>query len=364
MQQRFQIPRLLPAMLAVALASCHAAVPRDEFLRPATHTNRLLADERQRIEVFRRVCPSIVHIESLGVRRDPAYLNVLEIPTGLGTGFLWDRAGHVVTNLHVIRDSDEVRVSFQDGTSQIARVMGDDPTCDIAVLMIDATDGVPELIKIDRSVAPEVGQTILAIGNPFGLDHTLTVGVISALGRDLRTQSGGVIHGVIQVDAAINPGNSGGPLLDSSGRLLGVNTALTSPSGVFAGVGFAVPLSAVDAAVSRILGLVPARQPSLGVRLAEDSWVRELGLPGSLVLEVPPGSNAERAGVRPTRPSSSGDLELGDVIVAIDGITVQSRRDVLDALASRGENERVEVTVLREGSKVVLSIDVTLEQHP
>ena len=353
-------------VIAVAFASCRSASPspKEETTPPAAITDRLLADERQRIEVFRRACPSIVHVESLMVRRDPAHLNVLEIPSGLGTGFVWDRSGHLVTNLHVIRGSDEVRVSFKDGTSRIARVMGDDPTCDIALLMVDAPAEALVPIEVDRAVAPEVGQSVLAIGNPFGLDHTLTVGVISALGRDLRTQSGGVIHGVIQVDAAINPGNSGGPLLDSAGRLLGVNTALTSPSGAFAGVGFAVPLGAVDAAVSHILGLVPARQPGLGARFAEDSWARELGLPGPLVLEVLPGSSAEQAGLRPTRTSSSGDLELGDVIVAVGGVAVGSRSDVFAALAALGEGERVDVTVLREGESVVLSIAVKLEEHP
>ena len=325
--------------------------------------DHLLPDERRRIEVFRRACPSIVHVEALGVRRDPAHFNVLEVPVGMGSGFVWDRAGHIVTNVHVIRGGDKARVYLRSGRSWVARVMGVDSLHDVAVLMIDAPEDELVPITVDASLTYQVGQTVLALGNPFGLDHTLTVGVISALGRELRTESGAFVHNAIQTDAAINPGSSGGPLLDSAGRLLGINTALTSPSGVFAGIGFAVPVGVVDDAVSRILGLVPARRPGLGVRVADDSWTRELGLAGVLVMEVPPDSPAAAAGLRATGRSASGDLVLGDLITAIDGAPIDSLTTLAKALEQRVAGERVTVTVQREQARFDLSIEVTIEEH-
>lgn len=341
-------------------------VPQQAELRPRPAPPRfegLLQDELRRIEVFRRTCPSVVHVESLTLRRDPAHFNVLEIPAGMGSGFVWDIQGHIVTNLHVIRGAQEARVLLRDGSAWRARVMGTDPANDVAVLMIDAPIESLVPITVDPRVLLQVGQTVLAIGNPFGFDHTLTVGVISALGRELHTESGALVQGVIQTDAAINPGSSGGPLLDSAGRLIGVNTALSSPSGAFAGIGFAVPVSTVHAAVSRILGLVPLQQPGLGIRVADDAWARELGLSGALVLEVLPGSPAEQAGLRSTRMSESGDLVLGDLIHAIDGSTISSLEDLAKCLEGRRAGDRVTMRVLRDGVEIELDVTVVMESH-
>jgi len=323
----------------------------------------LSPEEVRRIQTFERACPSVVHVEALEVKRDPEHFNVLEIPLGMGSGFVWDTSGHIVTNLHVIQGAQEARVQLRDGKSWEARVMGTDPAHDVAVLMIDAPGEVLVPIELDSTLTPRVGQTVLAIGNPFGLDHTLTVGVISALGRELRTESGSIVQGAIQTDAAINPGSSGGPLLDTGGRLLGINTALVSPTGSFAGIGFAVPASAVEESVSRILGLVPVQRPGIGIRAADDAWARALGLSGMLVMEVLPGGAAQRAGLLATRASASGDLALGDVIVAIDDEPIRSRADWTKAMDLRLAGSRVTLTVSRAGTSLGLAVVLVLEHH-
>ena len=212
------------------------------------------SEERERIGVVRRVCPSIVHIEALVVSQTGEGGDPGEAGEQLGSGVAWDHAGHIVTNLHVVRGSDAVRVLLRDGSSWPATVVGTDPALDIAVLRIAAPGDslTPALVEPDAQLA--VGQTAMAFGNPFGLDHTLTVGVVSALGRELRTESGETMHGLVQTDAAINPGSSGGALIDSRGRLIGINVALLSPNGAFAGIGYAVPIQVVAPVVQRILG--------------------------------------------------------------------------------------------------------------
>ena len=352
-------------LLLLSVFGCVAPGPATpEALELHQHRGELLSPEEvRRIETFQRACPSVVHVEALEVRRDPEHFNVLEIPVGMGSGFVWDRAGHIVTNLHVIRGAAEARVQLRDGSSWMARVMGTDPAHDVAVLMIDAPGDVLVPIEVDSTLTPRVGQTVLAIGNPFGLDHTLTVGVISALGRELRTESGSVVQGAIQTDASINPGSSGGPLLDSAGRLVGIDTALISPTGSFAGIGFAVPVSAIQESVSRILGLLPVQRPGIGIRAADDAWTRELGLSGVLVIEVRQGGPAQRAGLLATRTSAAGDLELGDVIVAIDGDPIRSCGEWMKAMDSRQAGSRVMVTVSRAGQSVDLEVLLALEHH-
>ncbi len=354
-----------PYLLLLSALGCASPVPTAaKASAPDSHRGELLsAEEVRRIETFQRVCPSVVHVEALGVKRDPAHFNVLEIPVGMGSGFVWDDAGHVVTNLHVIRGGEEARVQLRDGRSWSAWVMGTDPEYDVALLMIDAPKDALIPIEVDSTLAPRVGQTVLAIGNPFGLDHTLSVGVISALGRELRTESGSIVHDAIQTDAAINPGSSGGPLLDSAGRLIGINTALFSPTGSFAGIGFAVPVSAVGRSVSRILGLALAQRAGIGIRAAGDAWVRELGLSGVLVMEVLPGGPADVARLLATRTNAEGDLELGDLIVAIDGESIGSGADWTAALDRRRAGAHVTVTVIRAGMSLDVALELALERH-
>lgn len=223
---------------------------------------RLGDEEARRVEVFRRSCPAVVHVESLDGSADAP----TDEEPGLGemgSGFVWDRAGRIVTSLHVVDASARARVTLRDGSKWTARVIGTDPEQDFALLAIDAPAGVLQPLPVRSGDAPLVGESVLAVGNPFGLDHTLTTGVVSALGRDMRIRGGTRLRGLIQTDAAINPGNSGGPLLDSSGRVIGINAGILSPSGAFAGVGFAVPISSVSASIERILAAHDATAPDL-----------------------------------------------------------------------------------------------------
>lgn len=360
------VQALHPALLLAAFATTCASVAPRQVTSPGAQTSpydQVLAAERHRIAVFQRACPSVVRVEALGVERDRSSANIREFPTGLGSGFVWDSDGHIVTNLHVIRGAAEARVSLKDGTSWVARVMGSDPSRDVAVLMVDAPTQLLEPVLLPSGARLQVGQTVLAIGNPFGFDHTLTVGVISAMGRELRSGPEPALRGLIQTDAAINPGSSGGPLLDSAGELAGMNTALASPSGAFAGIGFAVPVDAVRDSVSRILGAIAAQGASIGIRTAADAWLQELGLRGALVLEVAPGGPADRAGLRGTRTISDGILELGDLIVAIDGVEISSADELAQAIARRMQGERVSVTVRRGEQTFMRFLDVERELH-
>ena len=221
--------------------------------RTVTPRGNLASDEQSTIEIFRKASPTVVHITTLTRRRDRLSLNVTEIPEGTGTGFLYDDAGHVVTNYHVIRSAQAAKVSLADNSSWTAKLVGYEPNKDLAVLKIDAPADRLRKIDIGSSSDLQVGQKVFAIGCPFGLDQTLTTGVISGLGREIESVGGLPIEGVIQTDAAINPGNSGGPLLDSSGRLIGVNTMIVSPSGVYSGVGFAVPVDIVNMVVPELI---------------------------------------------------------------------------------------------------------------
>ena len=324
--------------------------------QPRTVTPRgdLAADEKSTVELFEHAAPSVVYITSLTVRRDAFSFNVLEIPQGTGSGFVWDDAGHIVTNFHVIQTAQAAEVTLSDHSSWDARLVGTAPDKDVAVLRIDAPPDQLHPIPVGTSADLRVGQKVFAIGNPFGLDHTLTTGVISAVGREIRSVTGRSIQGVIQTDAAINPGNSGGPLLDSAGRVIGVNTAIYNPpgsSGTYIGIGFAVPVDTVRRIVPELIAHGKLVKPGLGVVLADDRITRELGLKGALVIDVKPGSSAEQAGIRPTRRDPAGRLVLGDLIVAVGKDDVSSADDLSAALEERAVGDTVEVTLLREGRR-------------
>lgn len=319
----------------------------------------LHADEQSTIELFRSASPSVVFITSLSVRRDPFRLDVQHIPRGNGSGFLWDQSGHVVTNFHVIRGAQAAHVTLADQSTWDAKLVGVSPEKDLAVLRIEAPAERLRPIPLGASHDLLVGQKVLAIGNPFGLDHTLTTGVISALGREIESVAQVPIRDVIQTDAAINPGNSGGPLLDSAGRLIGVNTAIFSPSGAYAGIGFAIPIDTVKWVVSDLIRHGKVVRPSLGIQVANRQLARQLGVEGALVLGVIPGSAAERAGLRPTRRAADGRLLLGDVIVAVAGEKVADINDLVLALETRKVGEEVPVTVQRGGGRI--AVPVTLE---
>lgn len=328
--------------------------------RPVTPRGDFSAEEKATIALFRQSSPSVVHITTLTVARDFFTLNLLQIPEGTGTGFIWDEGGNIVTNFHVIENASAAQVTLADHSTWKARRVGVAPDKDLAVLRIDAPLSRLRPMPIGSSQDLQVGQKVYAIGNPFGLDQTLTTGVISALGREIESVTRRPIQGVIQTDAAINPGNSGGPLLDSSGRLIGVNTAIYSPSGVSAGIGFAIPVDTVNRVVAELIRHGKVIRPGLGVEVAEDQLAKELGLDGVLIVGVVPGSAAAKAGIRPTRRDPFGRVRLGDVIVAIDGKKVESVDDLFLLLEQYRVGDQVTLALVRDHKRH--EIKATLEE--
>jgi S1-C subfamily serine protease len=316
--------------------------------RPVEPTASLTDLEKTNIAIYERAKPSVVHITTLSLQQDGYHLNPQEVPEGTGSGFIWDEGGHVVTNFHVIRKADAAQVMMADHTSYPATLVGASADNDLAVLRITAPKDKLRPIELGRSADLKVGQLGYAIGNPFGLDQTFTMGVISALGREIQSVSKRTIKNVIQTDAAINPGNSGGPLLNSAGRLIGVNTAIYSPSGSNAGIGFAIPVDEVNRVVPQLILNGKVTRPGLGVQVAADQLADQFGVTGALVMRVLPSSPAEKAGLRPTRRSANGRIRLGDVIVAIDGKPVEKADDYFDLLQQHQAGDTVTLTIRRD----------------
>lgn len=328
--------------------------------RVVTPRGDLAADEKATIELFENASPSVVYVTSVATRSSLFGLNVQEIPQGTGSGFIWDQNGHVVTNFHVIQAGSGAEVTLSNHRSYDADVVGYAPDQDLAVLRIRAPAGELKPIPVGTSDDLQVGQKVFAIGNPFGLDQTLTTGIVSALGRTIPAVSGRTIRDVIQTDAAINPGNSGGPLLDSAGRLIGVNTAIVSPSGTSAGIGFAVPVDTVNRVVPQLIAHGRVIRPQLGIQVAHDSITRRLGLSGVLIVQIEEGSGAEKAGLRGTTRTSDGRLILGDIIQAVDGRPVRSYDDLLNILEEHKSGDTVRLTVLRHGEET-RTVEVPLQ---
>lgn len=328
--------------------------------RAVTPRGELLADEKSTIALFRQASPAVVNITAIGVERDLFTLNLYQIPQGTGSGSVWDTRGNIITNFHVIQNADAAQVTLADQSNWKARVVGAAPDKDLAVLRIDAPANRLHPIPIGTSKDLQVGQSVFAIGNPFGLDQTLTTGVISALNREIESVTRRPIQGVIQSDAAINPGNSGGPLLDSAGRLIGVNTAIYSPSGTSAGIGFAIPVDTVNRIVPELIRSGKITRPGLGIQIADEQIAQRLGVTGLLVVDVVRGSAAARAGIRPTRRDADGRLLLGDVIAAIDGKKIESANDLYLLLEKYKVGDAVTISLLRDGRTV--QTKVTLEE--
>jgi S1-C subfamily serine protease len=324
--------------------------PRNPNAEPRAITARgdLAADELNTIEIFKENSASVVYVTSIALRRGLFSLNAVEIPQGTGSGFVWDTEGRVVTNYHVISDASRIQVTMADESTWKAVLVGAAPDKDLAVLQITAPTVSISPITIGTSADLLVGQKVFAIGNPFGLDQTITSGIISALNREITAVTGRGIRGVIQTDAAINPGNSGGPLLDSAGRLIGVNTAIYSPSGAYAGIGFAVPVDEVNRVIPELIRHGRLIKPGIGASLADERVARRLGIDGILILNVDAGGPAQKAGLRPTT-QYRGDIVLGDVIVAIGGQAVRSFDDLRDELEAYKVGDEVAVTVNRDG---------------
>jgi S1-C subfamily serine protease len=318
--------------------------------RPVTPRGDLGADEKSTIALFQKVSPSVVYITTVARRLDFWTRNVTEIPQGTGSGFLWDDAGHVVTNYHVLQGASGAEVTLSGHSSFKATLVGAAAQYDLAVLRIEAPKESVRPIPIGTSANLQVGQTVYAIGNPFGLDQTLTTGVVSALGRAIQSATNRPIEDVIQTDAAINPGNSGGPLLDSAGRLIGVNTAIYSPSGSSAGIGFAVPVDTVNRVVPELIAHGQIVRPQLGVTLDDrmsQLVTRELGVQGVLILSVAEGSAAERAGLRGSRQADDGSIIPGDILVEADGKRLRAVDDLHAVLERHRIGDTIALKVLR-----------------
>ncbi|MGQ0501349.1 MAG: S1C family serine protease [Panacagrimonas sp.] len=317
-------------------------------LRAVTARSDLANFERSNIEVFQMVSPSVVNIATVEQMANLFSRRVTEIPRGTGTGFIWDTDGHVVTNFHVIQGGNSARVTLSNQTSYPAELVGAFPDRDLVVLRIRAPRELLRPILVGSSSDLQVGQAVYAIGNPFGLDQTLTTGIVSALDREIESVTHRAIRGVIQTDAAINPGNSGGPLIDSAGRLIGVNTAIFSPSGASAGIGFAIPVDEVGRIVPRLIRDGRVTRPTLGISAAPGDLNQALQLdPGIAIVGVEEGGPADLAGIRPFRRERDGSIVIGDLITAVDGEPVKSWDFLLDQLERRQSGDTVILTVKR-----------------
>ena len=318
------------------------------------------ADELSTIQVFQTASRSVVFITTSALRRDYWSMNVFEVPQGSGSGFVWDKDGNIVTNFHVIAGASRITVVTADRKEYQAKIVGTDPDHDLAVLRITASESDLAPVAVGSSKDLKVGQKTLAIGNPFGLDHSLSTGVVSALGRTIRSMSDRTIEGVIQTDAAVNPGNSGGPLLDSAGRLIGVNTQIVSPSGAFAGISFAVPVDMVNRIVPQLIAYGKIIKPGLGVSVLQDGIAARYGIEGVVLMRVAPDGAARRAGLKGAVETRDGEIVLGDVITAIDGEKVVTLDDMQTILDRHKVGERVTVEYTRDGKK--LQATVTLQE--
>ena len=337
--------------LAKAAPGIHAAADASQQSAPAALREDLDVDEKSTIALFKRASPAVVNITNLALYRQGFRMTATEVPQGSCSGFLWDERGNVVTNFHVINNGSKFKVTLADGSDWDATVVGGSPDHDIAVLHIDAPRARLTALAIGTSSGLAVGQKVFAIGNPFGLDQTLTTGIISGLGREIRSLSDRKISDVIQTDAAINPGNSGGPLLDSAGRLIGINTAIVSPSGAYAGIGFAVPVDNAARIIPQLISRGQVSRPGLGINYLTNAQARSLGLKGVVVSDVSPDGGAKEAGLRPAVRYDDGSMDL-DVIVSMDGKAIGKVEDLFDLLDQHAVGDIVRL-VVRRGSKQV-----------
>ncbi len=322
-----------------------------EHKRKVAPTSYVTDTELRTIELFETAAPAVVFITTSTIRRNYYSTKVTEIPEGTGSGFMWNEQGHVVTNFHVIesvldRRGGRVTITLSDQSTWDAQVIGVEPNKDLAVLKIDAPSDKIVPLPIANSTSLRVGQSVYAIGNPFGLDQTLTTGVISALGREIDSRSGIPIKDVIQTDAAINPGNSGGPLLDSSGRLIGVNTAIYSPSGAYAGIGFSIPVDVVNWIVPDLIEYGEVRRPILGVELLPDQYHEE---EGAMIRAISPGSPAEKVGLRGISQARNGGYSYGDIIKTINDEKVSSYSDLILILERYNPGDEILIKFERQG---------------
>jgi len=315
-------------------------------------------DEQNTIDIFDAAAPATVYVTHSQVVRDWRTARAMEVPAGSGSGFIWDKEGHIVTNYHVVDGGASLSVTLYNQKTYPAKIVGGEPKKDIAVLKIEAApEELTPVLLPDDGYSLAVGQKAMAIGNPFGLDHTLTAGIISAMGRDRRGYGGVTIRDMIQTDASINPGNSGGPLLDSSGRLIGMNTMIYSSSGSSAGIGFAVPFMTIKHVVPQIIRTGRAEQIGLGVSILSDSVARRYGIRGVIIQSVSENSPAARAGLQGITTTARGTL-VGDVITGIGTTPITNYDDLYNALDVKRPGDVVDVKIRRNGQEITIPVEV------
>ena len=315
--------------------------------------------EKALIKLFENTSPAVVFINTSAYRRDYFSRNIMEVPQGSGSGFVWDKEGHIVTNWHVIDGAKKIEVTFVGGETFEAELVGEAPTKDLALLKIKELDKKVEPLTLGKSAALKVGQSTIAIGNPFGLDHTLTTGVISALGREINSPSsfGEIkIPDIIQTDAAINPGNSGGPLLDSSGRLIGVNTAIISPSGGYSGIGFSIPVDLLKWVIPELKKYGRIQRPTLGITMIQEKFNPE-NVQGVIVNQVLEDGAAARAGVVPSSLIRNS-ISWGDRIIGLGDYEINNRSDLILALENYKVGDQVGLKVVRDGEELTIDLEL------
>ncbi len=354
------IPVLLLAFVAGLAGAVLSAAPSAAQAAAPSYAEFHTDDETNNIDVFKQTSASVVNITNSRLVRSPYSLNPQSVPQGSGTGFVWSEEGYIVTNFHVVQQANRVTVTLQDGSTYDARAVGLDPDKDLAVLKIDAEDVELVPVQLGDSALLEVGRKVIAIGNPFGLDTTMTVGIVSALGREIDSVSRRKIRDVIQTDAAINPGNSGGPLLNSLGQLVGVNTAIYSPSGASSGIGFAIPVNTVKRVVPELIAYGRVQTPILGITpIPQPDYYRRLwGIDGVIVMGTVPNTDPDRQGMRGLSRSQRGRIQLGDVIVEIDGQAVMNENDYADVMEQHRPGDTVEVITLRDKQRLRYEIEL------
>ena len=348
------------------LASCQAKeLPSRETANTPDNNvqeiQKLLPVEKQTIHIYHETVPSVVNVSNIKVA-DSFFYGKVEVPQGAGTGFVWDKKGHIVTNFHVVQGGNNFVITFHNDKKQYkAKVVGIAPKKDIAVLKLEKMPADLKPITVGSSKNLLVGQIAMAIGNPFGLDHSISKGIISALGRKIDGIGGVKIHDIIQTDAAINQGNSGGPLLNSQGMLIGVNTMIVSTSGSSAGLGFAVPVDTVKRIVPQLIEYGKVIRPGLGIGLL-DQRMREryVGKKGAAISFVDPDGAAGKAGLKGMMKDNYGRIYLGDVILKINGKEVNTLDDIYYELDKYKIGDSVKIEYLRDDKKY--STSVTLQQ--
>lgn len=350
--------------LVLTLLASSSATTLSETAAPITDVAAPIAgfatdDERNTIQVFEAARPSVVFVTNQQLARDPYSFDLITVPSGSGTGFIWSEDGYIVTNFHVVEGAGKIMITLQDQSNWPAEVVGLAPERDIAVLKILAPKKQLTALPLGDSADLRVGRKVLAIGNPFGLDATLTTGVVSALGREIDSPNRRKITNVIQTDAAINPGNSGGPLLNSQGQLVGVNTMIYSPSGASAGIGFAIPVNTVKEVVPELIEHGRLVRPVLGIAAAPDHWAQQIGIEGVPILRVEPNSPAAAAGLEGAKRNAWGQISLGDVIVAIDDYPTGNDDQLLSALEHYKPGDKVTISVVRNGKLFTVKLKLS-----